>query len=163
MAYIPSRRKRHHTDRSDATINLTSMMDMFTIILVFLLKTYATEGALIQPSESLALPHSSVRNQPEVALDLIVSKEMILVNDKPVVSMAEVAKQRGGIIELLKKELMLHSSKALEMEEKHDIVFSGKVVIQGDKSIHYKDLVKVMATCGASDFPNMRLVVYQSE
>ena len=163
MAYIPSRRKRHHTDRSDATINLTSMMDMFTIILVFLLKTYATEGALIQPSESLVLPHSSVQNQPEVALDLIVSIEMILVNDKPVVSMAEVTKQRGGIIELLKKELMLHSSKALEMEEKHDIVFSGKVVIQGDKSIHYKDLVKVMATCGVSDFPNMRLVVYQSE
>jgi len=160
MAYIPSRRKKHDTT-TRLKLNLTSMMDMFTIILVFLLKTYSTEGQLLQPSESLSLPKSTIQTPPETALDLIVSKEQILVNDKPVVDMNMVRSQEAFIITPLQEELQHHSTQARKMEEQFGVPFSGKVTIQGDRSIAYKDLVKVMATCGSSDYPNMRLVVYQ--
>lgn len=161
MAYIPSRRKKHDTGSHNLKLNLTSMMDMFTIILVFLLKTYSTEGQLLQPSESLSLPKSTIQTPAETALDLIVSKDQILVNDQPVVDMDKVRSQEAFIIKLLQAELQHHSTQARKMEQQYGVPFSGKVTIQGDKSIAYKDLVKVMATCGSSDYPNMRLVVYQ--
>ena len=163
MAYIPSRRKRHDTFVANAKLNLTSMMDMFTIILVFLLKTYSTEGALIQPTESLSLPISTIQTEPEVALDLVVSKEVVMVNERVVVDMDAVKKQRGFVIAPLKAELQRHADEAKRMETELGTPFSGKVIIQGDKSIPYRELVKVMATCGAADYPNMRLIVYRGE
>ena len=51
----------------------------------------------------------------------------------------------------------------MKMEELYGAKFSGKVTIQGDKNLPYQVLIKVMATCGQSDYPNMRLVVYQEE
>lgn len=162
MAYVPSRRKRHNTFVQKVSLNLTSMMDMFTIILVFLLKAYTTEGQLVQPSDYLSLPKSTIKNPTEVALNLVVSTEKVLVNDIPIVDMEDVKQQRHFVIEPLREELLRHSSEAKKMEDEMGMPFSGKIVIQGDKSIAYRDLVKVMATCGASDYPNMRLVVYQA-
>ncbi len=162
MAYIPSRIKRHNTS-AEGKLNLTSMMDMFTIILVFLLKTYATEGQLIQPTDSLTLPKSTIQTAPETALDLVVSKETVMLNDKPVVDLASVKQVKGYIIQSLRDELLFHAREAKKMEVQYGVPFSGKVTIQGDKDMEYKDLVKVMATCGASEYPNMRLVVYRKE
>ncbi len=163
MAYVPSRRKRHNTFVSNVTLNLTSMMDMFTIILVFLLKTYATEGSLTQPTDSLTLPKSTVTAPPEVALDLVVSNEVVMVNDKPIVAWDKVKKQKGFVIEALRDELLYYATEANRMKKEMGSDFSGKIIIQGDKDIAYKDLVKIMATCGVSEYPNMRLVVYQKE
>ncbi len=162
MAYVPSRIKRHNTFVKKATLNLTSMMDMFTIILVFLLKAYTSEGQLIQPSDTLSLPKSTIKTQSETALNLVVSQDMIMVNDKPVIAMDDVVKQNDFLIAPLQSELLLYANKAKRMEEQFELPFSGKVIIQGDREIQYKDLVKVMATCGMSDYPNMRLVVYQA-
>ena len=163
MAYIPSRVKKHNTLIKSAKLNLTSMMDMFTIILVFLLKTYATQGQLLQPSEYLTLPKSTVKTPPETALDLVVSKEVIMLNDKKIIDLDQVKKQKDYIIEPLKKELLFHAGEAKKMEAQFGVPFSGKVTIQGDQDLEYKELVKVMATCGASEYPNMRLVVYRKE
>lgn len=163
MAFIPSRIKKHDTTSRTARLNLTSMMDMFTIILVFLLKTYSTQGQLIQPSEYLTLPKSTIDSPPETALDLIVSKEIVMVNHKPVVPLIEVVEQKGYIIPALQKELLRHAKEAKRMKEEYGVPFSAKVTIQGDKNLAYKELVKVMATCGASEYPNMRLVVYKKE
>jgi len=163
MAFIPSRIKKHDTNPGKVRLNLTSMMDMFTIILVFLLKTYSTDGMLIQPSEFLTLPTSTIEKSPEVALDLVISKEWIMVNHEPVVTVAEVVASGGLIVPGLKEKLEVYAREAKRMEELYGTKFSGKVTIQGDKEIPYQLLVKVMATCGKSDYPNMRLVVYKRE
>ncbi len=163
MAFIPSRIKKHDTDPGKIKVNLTSMMDMFTIILVFLLKSYSTEGSLIQPSEFLTLPKSNIEKAPEVALDLVISKEWIMVNHEPIIKTSDVIDQESFIIQPLQKKLDVYSREAKKMEELYGTKFSGKVTIQGDKSIAYKLLVKVMATCGRSSYPNMRLVVYREE
>jgi biopolymer transport protein ExbD len=163
MAFRPSRIKKHSTDPGKAKLNLTSMMDMFTIILVFLLKTYSIEGQLIQPSEYLTLPQSTVRTPPEVALDLIISREWIMVNDEPVEELTNVVQQQGLIINRLRNKLSTFAKEAKRMEELYGTKFSGKVTIQGDQHLPYKVLVKIMATCGKAEYPNMRLVVYQKE
>lgn len=163
MAFIPSRIKKHNTDPGTVKLNLTSMMDMFTIILVFLLKTFSTEGMLINPSDNLTLPLSSVEKSAEVALDLVISKEWVMVNHEPVEQVDNILLQRELIIQNLLNKLEIYAREAKLMEERYGKKFSGKVTIQGDKDIPYKLLVKVMATCGKAEYPNMRLVVYQKE
>ena len=163
MAFIPSRIKKHNTDPGKVRLNLTSMMDMFTIILVFLLKTYSTEGMLIHPSDKLTLPSSTIEKSAEVALDLIVSKESIVVNHEEVERVQNIATQDGLIIDNLLNKLQVYAREAKRMEELYGTKFSGKVTIQADKEIPYRLLVKVMATCGRADYPNMRLVVYKKE
>ncbi len=163
MAFIPSRRKKHDTDPGKVRLNLTSMMDMFTIILVFLLKTYSTEGMLIHPSDLLTLPSSTIEKSPEVALDLIVSKQSIVVNHEEVEKVSNIINQEGLIIPNLLNTLKIYSREAKRMEELYGTKFSGKVTIQADKEIPYKLLVKIMATCGRADYPNMRFVVYKRE
>jgi biopolymer transport protein ExbD len=161
MAFIPSKIKKHDTTSGEVKVQLTSMMDMFTIILVFLLMTYSTEGQLITPSDDITLPESSVDKSPEVGLDLVVSREWIMVNQAPVIKVKEVIETKSFIIKPLQEKLYLYAREAKRMEELYGSKFSGKVTIQGDKSIPYKLLVKVMATCGKSDYPNMRFVVYK--
>jgi biopolymer transport protein ExbD len=161
MAFIPSRAKRHATGPGEAKLNLTSMMDMFTIILLFLLKVYSTEGQMVQPSEYLTLPKSSVEKHPQVALDLVVSKEWIVLNNRPVAKVADVLASKSLIIPSLQQELLKYANEAEKMQQRYGQEFSGAITIQGDKDLPYRVLVKVMATCGKSKYPNMRLLVYQ--
>ena len=163
MAFIPSHKKQHKTGLGEARLQLTSMMDMFTIILVFLLKTYSTHGQLINPSQDLTLPSSMTQQMPELGLDVTVSSDWILVNGKPVVRTSNLESQDGYIVPGLRDELFRYAREAERMEELYGAKFSGKVTIQGDKNLPYRTLIKVMATCGQSDYPNMRLVVYREE
>ncbi len=163
MAFIPSRIKKHKTSTKLVRLNLTSMMDIFTIILVFLLKTYSTEGQLIHPSENLTLPSSTVETAPEIALDVVVSRQWIMVNNQPIARVSDVVAQPGLIIESLSQVLHQFATEAKRMEEMYGVPFSGKVTIQGDKKLPFSTLLKVMATCGRSEYPNMRLVVYQKQ
>jgi len=163
MAFIPSRRKQHKTGPGEVRMQLTSMMDMFTILLVFLLKTYSTHGQLINPSQDLTLPVSDVQNPPEVGLDVTVSSDWILVNGKPVEKTSNLAVINGYIVPKLEVALERYAEEGRKLEAAYGTKFSGKVTIQGDKKLPYHLLIKVLATCGQSNFPNMRLVVYQRE
>ncbi len=168
MAFIPSRIKKHKTEMPEAKLNLTSMLDTFTVLLIFLLQIYSTDGQLISPSQFLTLPNSNVDQPPEVGLDVVVSKNMILVNHEKVVTMEDVLANdpkvlENGIIKPLRERLLYYSSQAKKMETDYGVKFSGKVVIQGDKDLPYVELVKVMRTCGVADYPNMRLAVYRTE
>lgn len=165
MAFVPSKIKKHKSEL-EVGLNLTSMMDMFTIILVFLIKNYSTEGQLITPSDFLHLPYSNIQKAPEKGLDVIVSKQLIMVNNEPVVPMTDVVKNDPavmdrGVIKPLREKLLYFSGQSKKMEVDYGIKFSGKVTIQGDKELPYSELVKVIRTCGLADYPNLRLVVYR--
>lgn len=168
MAFVPSRIKKHDTGSGGSKLNLTSMMDMFTIILLFLLKTYSTEGQLISPSQQLTLPKSTIDQLPEVGLDLVVSKQVIMINHEVIAKVDDVVRNdpavvTAGVIKPLQERLKYYASQAKKMETDYGVKFSGKVTIQGDKDLHYNELVKVIRTCGLSEHPNMRLVVYRKE
>lgn len=157
------RKKRPMKRSQTVRLQLTSMMDMFTIILVFLLKTYSTQGQLINPSDDLTLPSSTTQQAPQLGLDVTVSSDWILVNGKAVEKTSTANELNGYIIPALHNELQRYAQKAVEMKERYGAEYSGKVTIQGDKNLPYKILIKIMATCGQSNFPNLRLVVYQEE
>ena len=76
MAYAPSKAKS--LKKEEAGLSLNSMMDMMTIILLFLIKSMSTSGAMVRPSQFLELPEGVRTVEPEKALSLLISTDGVL-------------------------------------------------------------------------------------
>ncbi len=159
MAFSPSKSKKHNT-QMQGTLNMNSMMDMMTIILLFLLKSYSTTGALAAQSESLKLPTSVRETKPKKELNVGVAKDVIMINEQPVMNTADVPVE-GYMIPLLEMKLKEYASQQKQLEIEVGKEFTHEVIIQGDKSINYELLFRVMYTCGQSEFNKMRLLTVQ--
>jgi biopolymer transport protein ExbD len=161
-----SRTKRRK--RSDGTVklNITSMIDMFTLMVVFLLKNYSSQGQLVTPATGLLLPSSSIEKNATEALSVKVSKSTILVESEVVINesmFASIMGQKEFMIDALFKVLKKNYDEAKKSSERFGTEFSGKISIQGDVEIPYNILTRVMYTCGQAGFPDMNLVVYRKE
>src|ERR1700733_480507 len=89
------------------SLQMTSMINMFTIIVVFLLKSYASSSVEIAVNQNVRLPSSTASQSPVEALKLIVSTQGIYVDDK------QIAKIENGQIDKsaldAKDEKFIHS------------------------------------------------------
>lgn len=140
------------------------MIDMFTLMVVFLLQNYSSQGQMVTPAQGLMLPKSSVETIAQEALSVKVSQNSIMVENATVIDAAgfeQLTLQKDFMIaplyDVLKKfEVESRKSAAMFKTE-----FSGKISIQGDEEIPYNILTRVMYTCGQAGFPNMNLVVYR--
>jgi biopolymer transport protein ExbD len=159
MAFQPSKSKKHNT-QAKGELNMNSMMDMMTIILLFLLKSYSTEGALATASESLKLPESQRTERPKKELNVSVATDLILVNEVPLMQVSQIDKNEMLIPELQAK-LQEYAQKEKNLEQDVGKEFTHEVIIQGDRSIHFETLFKVMYTCSKSEFYKMRLLTVQ--
>jgi len=160
MAFQPSKSKKNLSKES-GTLNMNSMMDMMTIILLFLLKSFSTEGALVTPSEQLRLPESIQGEKPKKELSVSIAKEVIMVNDIVVATKADI-KEDNLMIEPLRQRLAEYARKEVELQNTVGKEFTHIVNIQGDEQIHFDVLFKVMFTCSKSDFYKMRLLTIKS-
>ena len=156
MAFQPSKSKKHET-APKGELNMNSMMDMMTIILLFLLKSFSTEGALVTASENLELPASQRTLKPKKELQVSVAQNEILVNDIPVVNIASLNPNMNFIPELNAK-LAEYAENEKQLEAEVGKEFTHQVIIQGDKETPYEILFKVMYTCSQSEFYKMRLL-----
>jgi biopolymer transport protein ExbD len=146
--------------RADVSLRLTSMIDMFTILLVFLLKNFSAEGQIISVSPDLKLPVSTAQKPPEVASVIAITQNLVLLDGKPVVEARNLMIGEQLIIPELYSEL----KKIRRLNEKvgeisSSIAFTGKISIQADRELPYIVIKKVMFTCGQVGFNDMLLAV----
>lgn len=156
MAFQPSKSKKN-MGKEEGSLNLNSMMDMMTIILLFLLKSFSTEGALVTPSEQLHLPVSIQQEKPKKQVTVSIARDVLLVNDQPLIPIKDIPEQELMIPELAGK-LAEYAVKERALEVEVGKEFTHEVIIEGDKRIHFDILLKVMFTCSKSDFYKMRLL-----
>jgi biopolymer transport protein ExbD len=154
--------------RGDGTVklNITSMIDMFTLMVVFLLKNYSAQGQLVTPAQGLMLPTSTIEKTAAEALCVKVSSNTIMVENTIVIDPAAyqaILTQKDFMIQGLYDVLSNHADEARKSAELFNTEFSGKISIQGDVAIPYNVLTRVMYTCGQAGFPVMNLVVYRKE
>jgi biopolymer transport protein ExbD len=142
-------------------LNITSMTDMFTILLVFLLQTFATSEVDIQPVNNLRLPSSVTDKNPVEGIKISVSQTELKIDQKllATVSNNEVDKATldpadANFIRPLFTELQKINS---DLEAKKDIKL-GKVLLQADQELPYSTLRKIMYTASMAGFPNLKLV-----
>jgi len=140
---------------------MNSMMDMMTIILLFLLKSYSTSGALATQSESLKLPLSERTTKPKKELNVSVATDFIFLNEVPLMTTNDID-PNVFMIPQLEYKLIEYANQEKQMEIETGKEFTHEVIIQGDKTINFETLFKVMYTCSKSDFYKMRLLTVQS-
>jgi len=164
LAAVKARRKG--SDEGELTI--TSMMDMMTIILVFLLKSYSVEDIQVKPSDDLTLPSSNSLKAPEVHVNLVVSKSLITVDGVDVLEIidGEVAEEdkKGTMVTDLYDVLQQKADDARSLAEKiGGDPFEGKILFQCDKDIKYSTVREVMYTAGQAQFGKFKFVVFKTD
>ncbi len=151
---------------AEAKLNITSLMDIMTIILVFLLKSYSTEDIQIAPSDDLRLPVSSAQKPPELAVNAVVSQAAITVDGVKVVDVAGgvVGEEykRGTLISPLFDILKEKADEAKAIAEaRASVDFTGRLLLQCDRDIPFSLVREVMYTAGQAQFAEFKFVVYK--
>jgi biopolymer transport protein ExbD len=155
------RMARHHARKKPAQLSLVSLMDIFTILVFFLLVNSA-EIQTLEPPRSLKLPESVAQDKPRETVIVLVTADTVYVQDEPVVSVADVDRADGVIIAPLKRALARQGDRRLVQAAATD-PSAREITILGDKDVPYRVLKKVMATCTEADFGKLSLAVMQKE
>lgn len=154
------RMDRHHRrSRNQSKLNLVSLMDIFTILVFFLLVN-SSDVEVLQSNKDIKLPASVADKKPETNLVVMVSAEEILVGGRKIANVKSVMNSKDGEIALLKKELDYLASRkpyrSIEEQEK-----GRDITIMGDQAIPYALLKKIMTTCAKAEYRNISLAVSQ--
>jgi biopolymer transport protein TolR len=154
---LEKRAARKDRDRSMVDMNLVSLIDIFTILIFFLLAN-ATEVETLPSAKAVKLPESTAEKSAKETVVIVVNNEDILVQGRKVASVPEVLAATGDLIESLKAELDIQGNKQLIRQEK-DASKGKAITIMGDKAIPYRLLRKVMYTCARANFSDVSFAV----
>jgi biopolymer transport protein ExbD len=147
--------RRHKRDKKGVALNLTSLMDIFTILVFFLL---VNSAAQTPPSnKDLTLPQSTAKKEMKENVLIMVTGESILVQGLKVADSNEAKALEEDLIPELLDELRRQSARI--KESTNDPVKATEITIMGDKEIPYKLLRKLMFTCTESNFTRISLAV----
>lgn len=145
--------------RKAAGMNLVSLMDVFTILVFFLLVNSATTEELPNP-KVLKLPDSVAERKPEQTIVVMVTKDDILVNNEIVARIDEIMDQDRAVIEAVKNAMREEAGRIVVQSETAE-ARRRAVTIMGDREIPFRLLKRVMASCTAAGYDRISLAVVQ--
>jgi biopolymer transport protein ExbD len=142
-------------------IPLTSLMDVFTTLVFFLVVNQGATEVLETPNQ-ITLPDSVAEDKPRETVVIFVSPEEVTVQGEPVARVADIlASERRNIdpialrlAELRDNVIGLNTQKVAESQE---------VTILADKAVPFSVVKKVMSTCTSQGFAKISLAVMQKE
>jgi biopolymer transport protein ExbD len=153
----------------EMTIQITSMADIFTIILVFLLKSYATSSIQIQPSSGLKLPIADSADAQVEAIHVEVSEKSVQVDHQPVSILSNFRfetsdLQNNGTSRSLHQSFQTQKKKQLLIAQSNsDVKADKKILIVADQRTPYVTLKTVFASAAQNGYSDLKLVVAKRE
>lgn len=151
--------RRHDRGKRGLALNLVSLMDIFTILVFFLLVN-SSDVEVLPNAKEIQLPESIAEDKAKETVVILIGETHIIVQGTPVANVADVMKRKGNDIPELRQALKSQNDRVLRKEAQDDIA-GREVTIMGDKDIPYRLLKKVMATCTESDYGQISLAVLQ--
>lgn len=145
--------------RQKAGLNLTSLMDVFTILVFFLLVNQSTVE-VIEPPKEIKLPDSVVEAKPRQTVTIMVSGDAVLVQGEPVVSVADVLASRQENIAPVSDRLNELRGNIIGINTA-TVAKSNEVTILADRAIPFKVLKRLMSTCTNTGYTRISLAVNQ--
>ena len=159
MATMTALEKRAHRKARNNTamdMNLVALIDVFTILIFFLLSSAAGVETLVSP-KAVNLPLAMAEKAPKQTVLLVVAGDDIIVDGRRVASVKDVMAAADDTIPALKAELdVLATRVAVRAENKAD---QQAVTIMADKQMPYALLRKVMFTCARANFADVSFAV----
>lgn len=153
---LQKRAERKLRNVSLLDMNLVSLIDIFTILIFFLLSNSA-DVEILPSNKAVKLPESTAEKKPRETVVVVVTENDILVQGRKVAQVADVMGLEGDLIEPLKSELDLQAGRQVIRQESQ--AQTKAVTIMGDKHIPYKLLRKVMVTCARANFSEVSFAV----
>jgi len=138
-------------------LNLTSLMDVFTILVFFLLANSSSSEVLATP-KIIELPTSVVEAKPRETVIIMVSPTTVLVQGEVVVNTPELLASTNDSIPEITERLTQLERNIIGISTK-EVVESKEVTVLADKTIPFRVLKKIMLTCTASGYGKISLAV----
>ena len=146
---------------SDGGLTLTSMMDILTTLLFFVLKSYVSGGEVTVPPPGVTLPRSTASNDMHTSVVVAIDHDAIMMDGEKVASVRDAVSSDELMIAPLAKRLVEARAQmddlAAKKGEKKEV--SRLATIQGDAGIEFRVLQKVMYTLDRNGFPDIALAV----
>lgn len=154
------RRRFAHRPKAneEMALQITSMADIFTILLVFLLKSYSTGITSITPSQHVMLPQARSSDDMQEALKLEIGPTVILLDDEPVTTLSNFQFDRTDV-EVNGTSRSLNS--ALIRKTKDTAITSGPLIVLADQKTPYAVFRSVMDAAENYGFKSFKLVVVE--
>lgn len=153
------RMQAHHKRNKNrgAALNMVALMDIFTILVFFLLVSTSSEEAL-PVAKDLTLPVSNSKVVPKKTVILAITNSQILLQGRLVMNRADIKDKKALMIKPLYKRLIAFKNS----KESHDLG-AKNITIMGDKKIQYSLVKSVMATASQAGFERISFAVSRSE
>lgn len=145
--------------RSIPKLNLTSLMDVFTILVFFLLVNSATTEVLTQPKQ-ITLPDSDVESKPRETVVIFIGTEEVVVQGVAVARVADIAAAEGEYIQPISQRLAELAGGLIGLSTQ-SVAESQEVTVLADKDVPFNVIKKVMATCTEEGYTKVSLAVTQ--
>ena len=157
---LQKRAERKSRNQTMVDMNLVSLIDVFTILIFFLLSS-ASGVELLPSPKAVKLPESISEKAPKETIVVVVSEADILVDGRKVASVPEVMAMQGDLIAPLKAELDLLAQRQVVRAENQ--AQSKALTIMGDKDIPFQLLRKVMVTSARANFSDVSFAVRRKD
>ncbi len=152
-----AKRMQVHHKRSkqrNAALNMVSLMDIFTILVFFLLVN-ATSTEVLPSPKNITLPEAAAEKLPALTLVIAVDERVIRLQGRPIVTVKDALKGDKNSIRPLFDALRVASTTVKGVADKKG------VTIMGDQEIPYQLLKKIMLTCAGAEYTNISFAVNQ--
>ncbi len=160
MSRRAKRMERHHKRAGrGSAINLVSLMDIFTILVFFLLVN-SSDGEVLPTHKSVNLPESVAEEKPRETLVVMITGSDILIHGDVIASIDTVLQETGSTSLVLKTALE-EQARRTRSPQRGDAPALREATIMGDREIPYRLLKKVMATCTRAGYGRISLAVLQ--
>lgn len=153
---------RHHNMRKGSGLNLVSLMDIFTILVFFLLVN-SSSAPQLPNQKDLALPTSTAQKTPKETLVLVITADRILLQGREVARVQSLIDNETEVIEPLKEALVFQrgnrrlAAAAVEGESPA----GDAITIMGDQNISYELLRKILATLQQANYTEIAFAAQQ--
>jgi biopolymer transport protein ExbD len=146
----------------EMSLQITSMADIFMILLVFLLKSYATSVTTVAPSSHISLPEVVATGVPKDSLKIEVGKESVTVDDKQILQLSNF---EFGAEEMNAGEASPTITRILNEQRKRtpDANNDSALVVMADEGTPYSTIKRVVASAAGAGFVDLQLLVVQAQ
>ena len=144
---------------TSAGLNLVSLMDVFTILVFFLLVN-SSSSDVMEPPKNIQLPDSIVEAKPRETVIVMVTPTQILVQGQPVITTQEAIDNKETVIDAVKQRLILQRKKVIGISTKV-VSQSNEVTVLAQRTVPFHLMKKVMASCTSAGYGKISLAVIQ--
>ena len=144
--------------RAIPRLNLTSLMDVFTVLVFFLIFNSSATVETLQQPKQITLPESVVEEKPRETVVIFVGMDEVLVQGVPVARVADIQASGNVEIEPISVRLADLRESVIGLSTQA-VAESQEVTVLADKTVPFNVLKKVMATCTAQGYTRVSLAV----